>query len=643
MPEVFDPVAVIDSYLQADHLGRVPQFPAFVQALQAISSRDGAGAARILAARAVSPALSYSSVLKLRRWLFPAVEGHNGGGRLRVAILGGSTTTQLVQLVEAFLAAEGIAADLFETEYGVFRQEILTPGSDLDKFQPDLLFIATGSRDISGFPGPESSPEALIELANTEANAWGSLWETANRRWGATVIQNNFEAIPGSVFGHYALRHSAARENYVERLNQRFADSAPKHVVLHDLRGLAAEAGSTRWFDPRFYFEAKMPCSAECLVTYAHSVVSLVRALTGKSRKVLVLDLDNTLWGGQVGDAGAGGVVIGQGSAEGEAYLAFQHHVKQLHDRGVVLAVCSKNDEDKAREPFLSRPDMVLKTSDFSCFVANWQNKADNLSDIATRLDLGLDSFVFFDDNPLERALVRRLAPSVAVPDVPPDPTGYIQALDLNRYFEAVSFTTEDAARARYYSENAQRRELSEQTGDLESFLASLKMTARIEPINEMNIERASQLINKSNQFNLTTRRYTVAELRKMTQSSDWHTLTISLRDQLGDNGLISVILLHRQADTLLIDTWVMSCRVLQRSVEQLALNQIVRAGRETGAQWISGLYIPTTRNQMVQNHYPGLGFEADGNDGATTSWLLVSLESLSPLPTHIEPELIND
>ena len=639
MGDATNPVEVVEDYLQSDHAVRATRFAAFIQALKSIASSGGSPAAHPWAARAISPHLSYSSAMTLRRWLAPAGAAGAKGGRLRLAVLGGPSTVQLVQLVEAFLAAEGIAAEIFEAEYGVFRQEILTCGSALDKFGPQVVFLATGSADIARHPVPEMSLEAVIEVADAEWKAWAALWETANRRWSATVIQNNFEAAPAGVFGHYALRHPAARSNYLDRLNRRFAESAPRYVVLHDLCALAAEAGTGRWFDPRFYYEAKMPCAADGLVAYAHSAVSLLRALSGKSRKVLVLDLDNTLWGGQVGDAGPEGIVLGQGSAEGEAYLAFQHFVKQLHDRGIVLAVCSKNEEDTARKPFLTRNDMVLGLSDISYFIANWQNKVDNIREIAARLGLGLDSFVFFDDNPVERALVRRYLPAVAVPDVPEDPAGYVAALQLHRYFEMVTYTAEDAARAHYYGQNERRREMQAQATDLESFLASLKMRAKIEEVNVSNLERSAQLINKSNQFNLTTRRYSAAELQTMTRSGDWHTLTLSLRDQLGDNGLISVLLLRRQADTLEIDTWVMSCRVLQRGVERLARNEITRVARAAGAGRIRGVYIPTPKNALVRDHYAGLGFEPDGSGGRTTYWVLALTDPMPPLATHIELE----
>jgi len=263
-----------------------------------------------------------------------------------------------------------------------------------------------------------------------------------------------------------------------------------------------------------------MPCGPGCLVTYAHSVVSLLRAVRGQSKKVFVLDLDNTLWGGEVGELGPGGIRIGQGSGEGEAFLAFQQYLKEIKERGVLLAVCSKNDAEKAREPFEKRSDMILKLSDISCFVANWENKPANIVAIARQLNLKLESFVMIDDRSAERAMVRRLLPEVAVPDLPEDPAGYIQSVALHRYAETVSFTREDVSRSRYYAENARRTEMLDRSSDIDSFLASLQMQMSVQPVNQLNLERATQLINKSNQFNLTTRRYTQAQIQEMGEST---------------------------------------------------------------------------------------------------------------------------
>jgi FkbH-like protein len=370
-------------------------------------------------------------------------------------------------------------------------------------------------------------------------------------------------------------------------------------------------------------------------------VASLLRAVFGRSRKVAVLDLDNTLWGGQVGDVGPGGIHLGQGSGEGESYLAFQRYLKELQRRGILLAVCSKNSEEMARGPFEQREDMVLKLGDFACFVANYESKADNLRTIADRLCLKLDSFVFIDDNPAERAVVRRCLPEVAVPDMPADPASYIDAVARHRFFETTSLTREDSARARYYSAESQRRDLASKATDADGFLKSLDMRMAVGPIDELNLERATQLLNKSNQFNLTTRRYTVAQVREMTKSPEWRTLTFRLADNLGDNGLISVVLLRRDEDALVIDTWVMSCRVLLRGVEQFARNELATLARKEGCNRILGTYIPTPKNAMVKDHYLKMQFAPAGSDGETTHWVLDLCGDVEPLPHHIQHESV--
>lgn len=621
------------SYIQFDAFERSDRFPSLCRALKGLVSAGNAAEAARFAALAVCPSLSSASLLSLGRILERHAPTTNRPP-LRVAVLGGATTIQLIQLLKLFLAAESIPVEIYEGDYGAFRQEILAPSGALDAFRPQVIFLATSFRDVASRTNDGKSAHAV----NDEYEAWSRLWESANQRWGATLIQNLFESPPWSPMGHYSSRHKASEYAYLDDLNRMFAERAPRHVLLHDLRQLVAEAGSAHWFDTRFYFEAKMPCGPECLVSYAHSVASLVRALVGRSKKVLALDLDNTLWGGMVGDLGPGGVIVGQGSGEAEAFLAFQQYVRSMKDRGILLAVCSKNDPEVAREPFLERRDMLLRLDDFACFVANWNDKARNLREIAAQLELGLDSIVFVDDNPAERALVRRFAPEVATPDMPQDPAGYIAALARHRYFEPISFTHEDSRRAEYYLQNARRKELATTTADLDAFLASLDMTATVEPVNALNIERVTQLVNKSNQYNLTTRRYTSAEIQNVISDPDWCTITISLRDKLGDNGLISIVFLRRGPGDTIIDTWLMSCRVLQRGVEYFALEQIVRHAASAGSAGVRGVYIPTAKNAMVEDHYARLGFSEDGRDGETTYWTL-RLADYRPTSTHIREE----
>jgi FkbH-like protein len=631
---------LLQSYLQLDASGRAPRFAQFQRTLHKLHKSGEAEAAMRWATSAVSPLLDYSSLMALRRFFSPTRSDEvRRKTAKRLAILGGPTTLQLRQLIELFLAGEGIAVEVYEADYGLFRQELLFDGSGLDDFGPDVILLATDARDVRLFPPIDASAADVARLADAELNAWEQLWERARARWNASLIQNNFAIPPHSIFGHLAARQPGSREHYLARLNQLLAAKAPESVLLHDLNSLAAEAGASNWFDPRYYYEFKMPCGPDCLPDYAYSVVALLRAHVGRSKKVLALDLDNTLWGGVVGDLGPGGIKLGQGSGEGEAFLAFQQFAKDLAHRGIILAVCSKNDADKAREPFEKRADMVLRLPDISAFVANWENKADNLRTIANQLAVNLDSLVFVDDNPAERALVRRFTPEVAVPDLPEDPAGYIAAVSRYRYFELTSFTQEDRSRSQFYADNARRETLKNDAPDLATFLRSLDMSMTVEPVTDLNIERATQLINKSNQFNLTTRRYSLAEIREKSTSPEWRTRTFSLRDQLGDNGLISVILLAKKGDDLVIETWVMSCRVLQRGVEQFTRNELVDLCRAENCDRLLGTFIPTAKNGMVSDLYGRLGFAQSSSDEGTTFWEFPVGDAVTALPHFIRRE----
>jgi FkbH-like protein len=459
---------------------------------------------------------------------------------------------------------------------------------------------------------------------------------------GCQIIQNNFDAPPWRTFGNLEMSQTGALGNFIDRVNRELSARAPRWVSIHDLDGLAAAIGRWNWGDERFFHLAKLPCAPEHLTRYAHNVAALISARLGRSRKCLVLDLDNTLWGGVIGDDGLAGINIGQGDAIGESYVAFQRYAKALGERGVILAVCSKNEEANAREPFEKHSEMVLRLGDISCFVANWEDKAANLRRIARELNIGLDSLVFVDDNPAERSLVRRLLPEVAVPEIPADPAEYVRAVEQYRYFEVVSLSNEDFRRTEYYRANAQRQQTASNVTDLDEFLRSLEMRGWIGPIGEVELDRSVQLIGKSNQFNLTTRRHSAADIQRMLASPDWVTRVVKLVDRFGDNGLISVLLAHEQDDALAIDTWLMSCRVLKRGVEHLLLNNLVIAARERGLKRLTGEFIPTAKNVIVKNHYADLGFtkvEADG-DGRSL-WELPIGPEWTPLPHHISEEVL--
>lgn len=589
----------------------------------------------------VQPDLDCSTALTLAR----IQKGLNPSGvePAKLAILGSFTTEQLSALIQLFLFALGIEVEIYESDYDVYHQEIADSTSGLHAFGPEIVFLATNRRSIGHQPGFDDSRARVRELVEAEVNRWAGLWHTAHHRLQCQIIQNNFDLPPWRILNNIETRHHAGLARFISQVNRELEDCAPPFVTIHDVDYLSASAGRWEWGDERFYFHAKLPCAPEYLVPYAHSVASIIGAQKGKSRKALVLDLDNTLWGGVIGDDGIDGIRCGHGHPEGEAFLAFQQYADGLRRRGVILAVCSKNDENVAREVFEKHPEMVLRSADISCFIANWDDKATNLRRIAKRLDIGLDALVFVDDNPAERALVRQRLPEVAVPELPRDPAGYIRALEQHGYFQTVSLGAEDLQRTEMYRANGLRQEAQSAVGNIDEFLASLEMSAKVEAVSNVNVERVAQLIARSNQFNLTTRRYSASDVLAMACREDWVTCAISLKDRFGDNGLISVLLAKIAGSDMIIDTWLMSCRVLKRGVEHFLLNNICEAARKRNVDSILGEYIPTRKNALVRDHYSNLGFQIDSSNGDGHTWWRLSLDKALPVPTFIFREPSHD
>ncbi|HSU04783.1 MAG TPA: HAD-IIIC family phosphatase, partial [Acetobacteraceae bacterium] len=386
-----------------------------------------------------------------------------------------------------------------------------------------------------------------------------------------------------------------------------------------------------------FWHHAKQEVAPAAAPMYGELVARLLAAIQGRSAKCLVLDLDNTVWGGVVGDDGLEGIIIGQGSASGEAYLEFQDYCRELSRRGVILGVCSKNDEANALEPFDKHPDMLLRRADIACFVANWSDKAANIRQIAAELNIGLDALVFIDDNPFERNLIRRELPMIAVPEVTEDPVSFIAAIADAGYFEAVAITNEDRERTAQYHGNRAREALRSSTTDLEGYLRGLEMQLLWRTFDRVGLARTVQLINKSNQFNLTTRRYTEQDVLAVMDDPTAFGLQLRLLDRFGDNGVIAIIIGRLQPDRdLLIDTWLMSCRVLGRQVEPTTLNLIAEQARLLGAQRLLGDYVPTRKNGMVQDHYAKLGFTVMEATSGGGSRAVLDLARFTPIPTFI-------
>jgi FkbH-like protein len=528
----------------------------------------------------------------------------------RLAILSNSTTDYLAAALTATAARHGLALECIQGCYGQPMQDALSPDSPVNKSRPHAVLLAI---DWRGLPfefsvGNEESAAAGVQAALDYLLA---IQSGIRKTSGAVCIFQTLAPPPETLFGSMDRLFSGTLYRTLAAANIAMEELVgASDDLLLDVSSLAAAVGLARWHSPAQWNLAKIPFDQRCLPLYAEHVCRIINARCGRSRRCLVLDLDNTLWGGVVGDDGLGGIRLGQGDPAGEAYLDFQRYLLALRERGVVLAVSSKNEDPIARLPFRDHPEMLIREEHIAVFQANWNDKPANIRAIAEQLSLGLESFAFVDDNPFERELVRRSLPQVAVPELPEDPAFYVRTLSAAGLFESISFTDEDRKRAGYYAGNARRAALHSEAGDIDSYLATLRMEIAFQPFDETGRMRIAQLINKSNQFNLTTRRYTEAEVARFESEDAFFTLQVRLSDVFGDNGMISVILCRATPEKdWEIDLWLMSCRVLGRGVEKMALREVLRHARCRGIRNLIGVYIPTARNKLVERHYETLGF----------------------------------
>ncbi|EXF46991.1 methoxymalonyl-ACP biosynthesis protein [Pseudomonas sp. BAY1663] len=532
---------------------------------------------------------------------------------LRVALLASHTVDHLLPAIRVAGLLRRLALALHVTPYGMYRQALLADDPALNAFVPQFVVLALDARDTPLQVPLDASPAEVDTAVQARVDELRLLWRRARERYAAQVVQQTLVPVDPPLFGSYEALVPASPLALIERLNAAIRNAAREDGVL--LLDLAWQAGGygNGLADPVRWHQAKQLVSPTLAPLYGDHLARVLAAALGLSRKCLVLDLDNTLWGGVAGDDGVDGIQLGQGSASGEAFLAFQRYAAQLARRGVILAVCSKNDLDVAEAAFAHR-EMAITRRDVAAFIANWDDKAGNLRRIATLLDIGLDSLVFVDDNPAERDIVRRELPAVAVPELPEDVADYPARLAAAGYFEAASFTTDDTGRGRSYAANAERKVALGQATDMDGYLRGLDMILRVTRIGPAELARSTQLINKTNQFNLTTRRYTEAEVERITGDPRAIALALRLEDKFGDNGLISVVLARPdagiEANELLIDSWLMSCRVLGRQVEAAVLEALADAAAAAGWHALVGEYRPTERNGMVAEHYPRLGFQ---------------------------------
>ena len=548
------------------------------------------------------------------RELIKASKNDVEGKEYRLAVLGNVATQFLSQAVAGYAHLEGMNLKVFDADFNQIDAQLLDKESETYGFSPDyiLIYLAT---DKLYEEFMERDAEGRAGFADDVIERLSAYWDMAERNCSARILQMGFTEIDDRTFGNFGVKTEVSFIYQMRKLSWLLEDTLLKRPGVYpvDLLSVEERIGSRMLYDPVLYYNAKVNISLDAMGYVAKQVIDVIFAMQGQVKKCVILDLDNTLWGGVIGDDGLSGIEIGE-LGRGHVFTDFQLYLKGLKQRGILLAVCSKNNEDTAKEPFLSHEEMVLRLSDFAVFVANWEDKVSNIRYIQETLNIGMDSLVFIDDNPFERNLVRSMLPAVCVPELPKDPALYLSFLQDLNLFETISYSSEDAGRTSMYQAEAKRRESEASFDTIEDYLISLKMEGRAAAFDELHYPRIAQLTQRSNQFNLRTVRYTEEEIARIAKDERYVTLYYTLKDRFGDHGLVSVVILKREDDDcFFVDTWLMSCRVLKRSMEEFIINRMVEEASSCGAKRIRAEYIPTKKNSMVEHIYDDMGFDYEG------------------------------
>lgn len=566
-------------------------------------------------------------------------ERRSGVIKKRIAILGGSTTADIKDCLELFLLNESIEPEFYESEYNQYYQDIMFPNSELESFQPDLIYIHTSNRNITDYPEVCDSVEQIEGKLESVYQQFETLWGKADNLYHCPIIQNNMELPFYRLLGNRDVSDYHGRVNFIGRLNEKFYQYARNHegFYINDINYLSACYGLDKWADPFYWYMYKYSLCVPAIPVLSANIAKIIKALYGKNKKAFALDLDNTLWGGIVGDDGPDNLEIGQETSIGQAYSEFQKYIREHRSMGILLNVCSKNEEENAVAG-LNHQDGILKPDDFIVIRANWEPKSKNILEVAGELNIMPDSLVFVDDNPAEREIVRQQVVGAAVPELS-SVEHYIQEIDRHGYFEVVNLSKDDLERNKMYKDNVERARLVAAYENYEDYLLSLKMRAVIKPFETVYMSRIAQLTNRSNQFNLTTKRYSQEEIEEAATDGKRVTLYGKLEDRFGDNGVVSVVIGRLEGTVCHIELWLMSCRVLKRDMEFAMMDALVSRLRKHNIKEIIGYYYPTAKNAMVRNFYGQHGFTkvSDNADGNTV-WSM-TIESYENRNKVIEVE----
>lgn len=544
-----------------------------------------------------------------------------------IAILGGGTTNDIKLVLELFLLNYGIESHFYESEYNSYYEDAVFENESLSQFKPDIIYICTSVHNISSFPNLKNTKNEVNTLIDNEFSKYVHIWNSLKEKYNVPILQNNFELPYFRLLGNRDSVDYRGKVSFVNRLNFKFSEYAEENSYLHivDINYLSADYGLQKWSDPFYYYMYKYCLAVPAIPYLSFNVANIIKAIYGKNKKGLVLDLDNTLWGGVIGDDGVNGIVLGQETSDGQAYQDFQRYLKSISELGITLSINSKNDEDNALKG-LNHPDSILKKDDFVVIKANWNNKDENFRDIARTINVSEDSLVFIDDNPAERDLVRSQIEGVSVPELA-DVTSYISCIDRSGFFENISLSEDDLHRNEMYKSNQKREQQKALFKNYDEYLDSLEMVAEIKSFAPVYFERISQLTNKSNQFNLTTLRLTENEIQDISQDKNYLSFYGKLTDKFGDNGIVSLVIGKIVGNTIQIKLWLMSCRVLKREMEYAMLDYLMHKATSLGVSTVIGYYYKTDKNGMVSSFYEQQGFSKESEDGLGNSVWKFSLK----------------
>lgn len=537
----------------------------------------------------------------------------------KIAILGGSTTSTVKQMIELFLLNNGIRPSFYESEYNKFYEDAVFDNAELSEFKPDIIYVYTTYRNITAFPDMDHETDVIL---NDEIEKYRSIWKSLKEKYNCPIIQNNFELPLYRLLGNKDASDIHGKVNYIGRLNNSFYEYAQNNdnFYICDINYISADYGLSRWHNEFYYHMYKYAMDVNAIPYVAFNVANIIKSLFGKNKKGFVLDLDNTMWGGVIGDDGVEGIQLGPEEAIGQAYSEFQRYLKEHKQLGIILNIDSKNDYENAIAG-LNHPDSELHEDDFVDIKANWEAKDINFENIAKEVNLLPESLVFIDDNPAERHIVTEQLKGVIAPEIG-SIENYIKVIDRSGFFEVTTLSKDDLKRNEMYMQNAQRIKAEASFSNYNDYLLSLDMKGIIRSFEPVYYDRIAQLSNKSNQFNLTTHRYTVNEIEEIAKNDDYIALYGKLIDRFGDNGLVSVVIGHIEENVCKIDLWIMSCRVLKRDLEYAMMDELVKRCKNKGINKIYGYYYPTAKNGMVKDFYSLQGFtKINEDEKGNTEW----------------------